>query len=73
MSKKRNQVLFTKPEDPTFLKLIKAQAGYKEEGPSIESKVGFSHLYQELFTDLVGGTNLSLPFFCVVCDKSVNF
>lgn len=38
MSKKRNQVLFTKPDDPKFLKLIKEQAGYKE-GPTVDAKV----------------------------------
>lgn len=38
MSKKRNQVQFTKPEDPKFLKLIKQQAGYRD-GPTVDAKV----------------------------------
>ncbi len=35
---KRNQVQFTRPEDPKFLKLIKDQIGYKNE-PSVDTKV----------------------------------
>lgn len=41
---KRNQVLFTKPEDPKFLKLIKQQIGYKD-GPSIDAKVRNDNWY----------------------------
>lgn len=36
---KRNQVQFSRPEDPKFLKLIKEQIGYKNE-PSVDTKVG---------------------------------
>lgn len=35
---KRNQVQFSRPEDPKFLKLIKEQIGYKNE-PSVDTKV----------------------------------
>lgn len=42
MSKKRNQVLFTRPDDPKFLKLIKQQAGYKDDGPTVDTKVSTS-------------------------------
>ncbi|KAG4077261.1 hypothetical protein HA402_009890 [Bradysia odoriphaga] len=34
---KRNQVQFSRPEDPKFLKLIKEQIGYKNE-PSVDTK-----------------------------------
>lgn len=36
MSKKRN-ISFTKPEEPSFLKKLKAQVGY-QEGPTIDTK-----------------------------------
>lgn len=35
---KRNQVQFSRPEDPKFLRLIKEQIGYKNE-PSVDTKV----------------------------------
>lgn len=34
---KRNQVQFSRPEDPKFLRLIKEQIGYKNE-PSVDTK-----------------------------------
>lgn len=35
---KRNNVSYIKPADPTFLRQLKEQIGYKE-GPGIEAKV----------------------------------
>lgn len=35
---KRNSVVFSKPEDPKFLKLFKQDSGYKE-GPNVNTKV----------------------------------
>lgn len=37
---KRNQVQFSRPEDPKFLKLIKEQIGYNKNEPSVDTKVG---------------------------------
>lgn len=38
MSQRKRNVAFTRPEDPSFLKRIKEQIGYKE-GPNIDTKV----------------------------------
>lgn len=38
MSKRKNNITFTRPEDPSFLKRMKEQIGYKE-GPSVDTKV----------------------------------
>lgn len=57
MSKKRNQVLFSKPDDPKFLKLIKEQAGYKE-GPNIDAKVCTTFAYV-----IKGGEDKRFYFF----------
>ena len=35
---KRNNIHYIKPEDPSFLKRLKEQIGYKE-GPTVETKV----------------------------------
>ena len=35
---KKNQILFIKPDEPAFLKRLKAAAGYKE-GPNVDTKV----------------------------------
>lgn len=39
---KRNAVVFSKPEEPAFIRKMKEQAGFKE-GPTIDSKVLASH------------------------------
>lgn len=36
---KKNQVLFNKPEEPNFLKRMKAEIGYKEPEEEIDAKV----------------------------------
>lgn len=36
--RKRNNVLFSKPEEPDFLKRMKAEIGYTE-GDNVETKV----------------------------------
>lgn len=58
MSKKRNQVLFTKPEDPKFLKFIKLQAGYRDES-DIEAKVC---KHKRAFS--LGVVSLGSVYFC---------
>lgn len=35
---KKNQISFTKPSDPSFLRALKQQIGYTD-GPSLEDKV----------------------------------
>lgn len=37
---KRNAVMFAKPDEPAFLRRMKAELGYKES-PSIDTKVIF--------------------------------
>lgn len=36
--KKRNNILYVKPNEPAFLRKMKQQAGYKE-GPTVDTKV----------------------------------
>lgn len=38
MSKKKNSISYIKPQEPKFLRELKAQAGFKE-GPNIDTKV----------------------------------
>lgn len=40
---KKNQVLFNKPEEPNFLKRMKAEIGYKEPEEEIDAKVRNLH------------------------------
>lgn len=53
---KRNQVQFSRPEDPKFLKLIKEQIGYKDE-PSVDTKVSCvdneSNVQRSNFADIL--------------------
>lgn len=37
---KKNSITYIKPEEPSFLKKLKAQIGYKE-GPTVETKVSY--------------------------------
>lgn len=48
---KRN-VQFTKPEEPSFLKQIKAQIGYKEPD-TVETKVNFYLLFRNLMKNYI--------------------
>lgn len=64
MSRKKQQISYTKPEEPKFLTEIKKKVGYKE-GPTIEDKVqtkilwifsffGFYTCSKKKYDDLTG-------------------
>lgn len=43
MSKKKHSISYIKPNEPKFLKELKAQAGFKE-GPTVDTKVKIKYL-----------------------------
>lgn len=43
---KRNQIQFSRQADPKFLQLIKEQIGYKQNEPSVDTKV-WGGLFEE--------------------------
>lgn len=54
----KRPITFNKPEDPSFLKQIKASIGYKE-GPTVDTKV--RHLKTRSFRLLSGDDKVSFP------------
>lgn len=41
MSKRKNNITYVKPQDPSFLRAIKEQIGYKDLSDTVETKVHF--------------------------------
>lgn len=41
MSKRKNNITYVKPQDPSFLRAIKEQIGYKDLSDTVETKVFF--------------------------------
>ncbi|KAK0085694.1 hypothetical protein PV325_004577 [Microctonus aethiopoides] len=46
MSKKKNSISYIKPQEPKFLRELKAQAGFKE-GPNIDTKRGDPSAFED--------------------------
>lgn len=47
MSRKKHNVSYIKPGEPKFLRELKEQIGYKE-GPTVDTKVQFNTLHQNV-------------------------
>ena len=45
---KKNQIQYIKPNEPAFLKRLKAAAGYKE-GPNVDTKVQIKILWSKIY------------------------
>lgn len=62
---KRNQVQFSRPEDPKFLKLIREQIGYKDE-PSVDTKVSSVWIIESnvQYNDLISQTFCEVMICC---------
>lgn len=44
----KRHVAYIKPEEPSFLKKLKQQAGY-QEGPTVDTKVGYVKIFKYFY------------------------